>query len=126
MYIFVTNLYVSAVILALSTVIEAARPKFRDDYRYEKAFDAFYKLHTEPFDWYQARIRCESEGSQLLVPISLDEADSIPLLIAPILTRFEGVFVGVHDLYSERSFVTIEGYNTGLTLGTSTATPQRR
>ncbi|VVC88663.1 unnamed protein product [Leptidea sinapis] len=109
MYIFVTNLYVSAVILALSTVIEAARPKFRDDYRYEKAFDAFYKLHTEPFDWYQARIRCESEGSQLLVPISLDEADSIPLLIAPILTRFEGVFVGVHDLYSERSFVTIEG-----------------
>ncbi|XP_038209059.1 uncharacterized protein LOC119830214 [Zerene cesonia] len=88
---------------------ESERPKFRDDYRYEKAFDAFYKLHTEAVDWYQARIRCEAEGSQLIVPDSLDEADSIPLLIAPILTRYEGVYVGMHDLYSERSFVTITG-----------------
>ncbi|CAG4921754.1 unnamed protein product [Colias eurytheme] len=93
----------------ISNFHESQRPKFRDDYRYEKAFDAFYKLHTEAVDWYQARIRCEAEGSQLIVPDSLDEADSIPLLIAPILTRYEGVYVGMHDLYSERSFVTITG-----------------
>ncbi|XP_045530117.1 uncharacterized protein LOC123717905 [Pieris brassicae] len=89
--------------------IDSQRPQFRDDYRYEKVFKVFYKLHTEAVNWYQARIRCEAEGSQLIVPHSLDEADSIPLLIAPILTKYEGVYIGIHDLYSERSFVTIKG-----------------
>ncbi|XP_045489259.1 uncharacterized protein LOC110997860, partial [Pieris rapae] len=89
--------------------LDSQRPQFRDDYRYEKVFQVFYKLHTEAVNWYQARIRCEAEGSQLIVPHSLDEADSIPLLIAPILTKYEGVYVGMHDLYSERSFVTVKG-----------------
>lgn len=88
---------------------ESKRPKYRDDYRYERAFDAFYKLHPEAVDWHQARIRCEAEGTELIVPANLDEADSVPLLIAPILTKYEGVYVGIHDLYSERTFVTING-----------------
>ncbi|KOB69973.1 C-type lectin 17, partial [Operophtera brumata] len=87
----------------------ADRPKFRPDYRYEKAFRGFYKLHQSASSWAEARIRCQAEGSELLVPDSLDEADSVPLLVTSILHRFEGIFVGIHDLYSERSFVTIKG-----------------
>ncbi|XP_026484709.2 uncharacterized protein LOC113392473 [Vanessa tameamea] len=90
-------------------ITESKRPNYRLDYRYEKAFDAFYKLHPEAVNWYQARMRCEAENTQLLVPANLDEADSIPLLIAPILTKYEGVYVGIHDFYSERTFVTIKG-----------------
>ncbi|XP_069365905.1 uncharacterized protein [Maniola hyperantus] len=97
------------VILFIIAFIESQRPKYRDDYRYEKAFDAFYKLHTEAVNWHQSRIRCEAEGTELFVPDNLDEADSIPLLITPILSKYEGVYVGVHDLYSERTFVTING-----------------
>ncbi|XP_072935703.1 C-type mannose receptor 2-like isoform X2 [Epargyreus clarus] len=87
---------------------KSERPKFRDDYRYEKAFGAYYKLHTAA-NWVQARIRCEAEGAQLIVPNSLDEADSMPVLISPILSKFQGVYVGIHDFYSERTFVTIQG-----------------
>lgn len=66
-------------------------------------------MHPEAVSWYHARMRCEAEGTQLLVPENLDEADSIPLLVAPILTKYNGVYVGMHDLYSERTFVTIKG-----------------
>ncbi|XP_045450291.1 uncharacterized protein LOC123659062 [Melitaea cinxia] len=88
---------------------DSQRPKYRVDYRYEKAFDAFYKMHPEAVDWYQARMRCEAEKTELFVPSNLDEADSMPLLVAPILTKYEGVYVGIHDLFSERTFVTIIG-----------------
>lgn len=85
------------------------RPTYRADYIYEKAFDAFYKVHHAAASWAVARVRCEAEGTALLVPASLDEADSMPVLIANVLTRYQGVFVGMHDLYSEKSFVTING-----------------
>ncbi|XP_073947060.1 uncharacterized protein [Choristoneura fumiferana] len=85
------------------------RPTYRADYIYEKAFDAFYKVHHAAASWAVARARCEAEGTALLVPASLDEADSMPVLTANILTRYQGVFVGMHDLYSEKFFVTING-----------------
>ncbi|KPI93512.1 Mitochondrial carrier triple repeat protein 1 [Papilio xuthus] len=84
------------------------RPKYREDYRFEKAFNSFYKLHSAA-NWSNARIRCEAEGSHLMVPDTLDEADAMPLLIASALTTFEGVYVGIHDFYTERYFVTIKG-----------------
>lgn len=87
----------------------AARPNYRFDYRYEKAFDTFYKLHSAPTTWAEARIRCQAEGSELLVVDSLDEADAVVMLITLILNKYEGIFVGIHDLYSERSFITIRG-----------------
>ncbi|XP_023947934.2 uncharacterized protein LOC112052920 [Bicyclus anynana] len=92
-------------------VTDTKRPHFRHDYRYEQAFHAFYKLHPEAVDWHQSRIRCEAEGTELFVPDDLDEVDSIRLLIVPILTKYEGVYVGIHDLYSERTFITIKGNN---------------
>ncbi|KAI8430125.1 hypothetical protein MSG28_000528 [Choristoneura fumiferana] len=76
------------------------RPTYRADYIYEKAFDAFYKVHHAAASWAVARARCEAEGTALLVPASLDEADSMPVLTANILTRYQGVFVGMHDLKS--------------------------
>lgn len=97
------------IFLIFKITADSQRPKYRFDYRYEKAFDAFYKMHPEAVDWYQARMRCEAEKTELFVPSNLDEADSMPLLVAPILTKYEGVYVGVHDLFSERTFVTIIG-----------------
>lgn len=90
-------------------ITDCERPKFRVDYRYEKAFNTFYKLHPEGVSWHHSRIRCEAEGTELMVPDNLDEADSIPLLVAPIHNKYQGVYVGIHDLYSERTFVTIKG-----------------
>ncbi|KAJ0181339.1 hypothetical protein K1T71_003424 [Dendrolimus kikuchii] len=90
-------------------VVTSQRPQYREDYRYEKAFNTFYKLHHTPSVWADARVRCEAEGAELMVPGSLDEADAMPLLIADILNKYEGIFVGIHDLYSERNFDTISG-----------------
>lgn len=84
------------------------RPAYREDFRFEKAFNSFYKLHSAA-SWSNARIRCEAEGSQLMVPDTLDEADAMPLLIASALTNYQGVYVGIHDFYTERYFVTIKG-----------------
>ncbi|CAG4963609.1 unnamed protein product [Parnassius apollo] len=92
---------------------ESQRPKYREDYRFEKAFNSFYKLHTATAEWSKAYIRCEAEGSELMVPETLDEADAMPLLIAPTLTNYDGVYVGIHDLYSERCFVTLKGWKLG-------------
>lgn len=85
------------------------RPKFRDDYRFETAFNAFYKVHYVPETWPKARIRCEAEGTELMVPENLDEADTVPVLILDVLEKSEGVFMGMHDLYAERVFVTLNG-----------------
>ncbi|CAH2068951.1 unnamed protein product, partial [Iphiclides podalirius] len=92
----------------LQRLTDSQRPKYREDYRFEKAFNSFYKLHTAT-NWNNAHIRCQAEGSVLMVPETLDEADAMPLLITSTLTRYEGVFVGIHDLYSQRFFVTITG-----------------
>ncbi|XP_028164466.1 uncharacterized protein LOC114355696 [Ostrinia furnacalis] len=101
---------IQIVIVAL-IVFEAQsqRPEFRNDYRFEKAFNAFYKVHFVPEPWAKARIRCEAEGTELMVPENLDEADALPVLIMGILDKFLGVYVGMHDLYAERVFVTING-----------------
>ncbi|XP_013148419.1 PREDICTED: uncharacterized protein LOC106110996 [Papilio polytes] len=85
------------------------RPAYREDFRFEKAFNSFYKLHSAA-SWSNARIRCEAEGSHLMVPDTLDEADAMPLLIASALTNYQGVYVGIHDFYTERYFVTIKGF----------------
>ncbi|XP_068629126.1 C-type mannose receptor 2-like [Battus philenor] len=93
---------------ALFLLCDSQRPKYREDFRFEKAFDSFYKLHSAA-NWHEARIRCEAEGSELMVPETLDEADAMPLLITSILSHYNGVYVGIHDFYSERYFVTIKG-----------------
>ncbi|KAM3958245.1 C-type lectin 17 [Aphomia sociella] len=89
--------------------VGSERPNFREDYQYEKAFNAFYKVHHAAAAWPTARIRCEGEGAELLVPQNIDEADAMPLLITTMLNKFPGVYVGIHDLYSERTFVSING-----------------
>ncbi|KAL0849929.1 hypothetical protein ABMA28_011854 [Loxostege sticticalis] len=99
-------------IVAISLIVFGAgseRPKFRDDYRFETAFNAFYKVHYVPETWPKARIRCEAEGTELMVPENLDEADTVPVLILDVLEKSEGVFMGMHDLYAERVFVTLNG-----------------
>ncbi|KAG6455581.1 hypothetical protein O3G_MSEX009292 [Manduca sexta] len=107
-YLVVTRCNVVVVLISVMLTV-SERPKYRDDYRYEKAFNAFYKIHQSAASWTEARIRCEAEGSMLLVPESLDEADAMPLLMTTIINRFKGVFIGIHDFYSERNFVTVTG-----------------
>ncbi|CAK1600109.1 unnamed protein product [Parnassius mnemosyne] len=104
------NFYHGALLNISRAFLKSQRPKYREDYRFEKAFNSFYKLHTTAAVWSSAYIRCEAEGSELMVPETLDEADAMPLFIAPALTNYDGVYVGIHDLYSERSFVTLKGF----------------
>ncbi|NP_001124371.1 C-type lectin 17 [Bombyx mori] len=89
--------------------METERPAYRKDYIYEKAFKTFYKLHNTAATWPDAKIRCEAEGSELMIPESLDEADAMPVLITAVLSKYNGVYVGIHDLYSERTYVTLKG-----------------
>ncbi|XP_014360259.2 lymphocyte antigen 75-like [Papilio machaon] len=106
-YLFRTVLYGLKLLSAIELCV-SQRPNYREDFRFEKAFNSFYKLHSAA-SWSNARIRCEAEGSHLMVPDTLDEADAMPLLIASTLTTYEGVYVGIHDFYTERYFVTIKG-----------------
>ncbi|KAJ8680983.1 hypothetical protein QAD02_016770 [Eretmocerus hayati] len=84
-----------------------------------------YKLHENLTTWNEARKICLAEGAHLAVINSKEEADLLSALFknSQLMNRRnhanKGMFVGFHDLFQEREFVTVldepldkTGYNT--------------
>ncbi|XP_047510455.1 secretory phospholipase A2 receptor-like [Pieris napi] len=83
--------------------------KFRMDYMWAHAFKTFYRLHDLATDWDQARQMCEAEGTTLLIPSSLDEIENLKLLMSNMKAHYTGVFIGIHDQFSDGHYVTVKG-----------------
>lgn len=71
----------------------------------------YYKIHTEPKTWHEARQICEQEGAHLAVINSEEESKVLQSLFAPVAAKLKATwaFVGFHDLYNEGQYLTIFG-----------------
>ncbi|XP_023724386.1 hemolymph lipopolysaccharide-binding protein isoform X3 [Cryptotermes secundus] len=69
----------------------------------------YYKIHTEPKTWQEARQICEQEGAHLAVINSEEESKVLQSLFAPVAAKLKvaWAFVGFHDLYNEGQYLTI-------------------
>nr|AQY54446.1 immulectin 10 [Hepialus xiaojinensis] len=85
-------------------------PYFRSDYKYESSLAAFYKVHKSAKYWTDARAACQYEGASLVVPETQAEINVLVQLINEQLKNdTTGIFVGIHDLFIEGTFMTING-----------------
>lgn len=71
----------------------------------------YYKVHSEPRTWQEARRICADEGAHLAIVNSEEESKVLQSILAPVAARLKTVwaFVGFHDLYEEGQYVTIFG-----------------
>ena len=66
----------------------------------------YYKYHTTPKEWNDARLVCRNEGAHLVVLNSKVEAKFIASLPD---NNYDWALIGMHDLYKEGQWVTIFG-----------------
>nr|BAG54785.1 low-expression lectin 2 [Bombyx mori] len=83
--------------------------KFRMDYMWAQMFKTYYRLNDLATNWDQARQICEAEGTYLFIPDSLDEMESFKLLMSNMKAQYTGIFMGLHDKFSDGNFVTLKG-----------------
>ncbi|CAH2229590.1 jg11315 [Pararge aegeria aegeria] len=79
------------------------------DYMWAHSYKTFYRLHDLATHWQQARQMCESEGTTLLIPDTLDEVENLKLLMSNMKAHYTAIFVGIHDSFSDGNFVTVRG-----------------
>lgn len=72
-------------------------------------FKTFYRLHDLATNWLQARQICEAEGTTLLVPDHLEEIENLKLLFSNMKAHYTGVFIGLHDQFSNGNFINLKG-----------------
>ncbi|XP_069695698.1 hemolymph lipopolysaccharide-binding protein-like [Periplaneta americana] len=102
----------SETILIIATITAPPQRPGRD---YELVQDfGYYKLHTEPRNWHNAREKCVKEGGHIVVINSEKEFEAIRKIWDryPTITddwRNTYTFVGVSDLETTKKFITIFG-----------------
>jgi hypothetical protein len=71
----------------------------------------YYKIHSEPKTWHEARQICVQEGGHLAIINSEEESKVLQSIFAPVATELKGVwvFIGFHDLYIEGQYLTVFG-----------------
>jgi hypothetical protein len=79
----------------------------------------YYKFHTTPKTWDEARLTCQQEGGHLVVINSEAESKVLQSLFAGV-KKVEGVshndyaFVGFHDRFVEGEYLTVFGKRAAL------------
>jgi hypothetical protein len=79
----------------------------------------YYKFHTTPKTWDEARLTCQQEGAHLVVINSEAESKVLQSLFAGV-KKVEGVsnndyaFVGFHDRFVEGEYLTVFGKRAAL------------
>ncbi|VVD04182.1 unnamed protein product [Leptidea sinapis] len=99
-------------ILVLVFVLKCHRlkaQKFRMDYMWAQTFKTFYRLHDLATNWEEARQICEGEGTNLLIPGTLDEIENLKLLMSNMKAHYTAIFVGIHDRFADGHYVTVKG-----------------
>jgi hypothetical protein len=80
---------------------------FRKDYTYLREYNAFYKVHKSRLTFSGAVATCSAEGAQLFVPTS--ESETVAAFDLTNKTEIKWFWIGIHDLYGEGTFVTLDG-----------------
>ena len=89
---------------------------FRKDYNYIEKFESFYKIHTIPQSWFDAKRVCALEGATLWHPDSDDEAQELLSFWRKTKPNVEWMLTGLSDLLVRDVFQTVDGtYNIQLT-----------
>jgi len=71
----------------------------------------YYKIHTVPKTWHEARQICAQERGHLAIINSEEESKVLQSIFAPVAAKLnvDWVFIGFHDLYNEGQYLTIFG-----------------
>jgi hypothetical protein len=71
----------------------------------------YYKIHTEPKTWHEARQICKQEGGHLAIINSEEESKVLQSIFAPVAAKLNvaWVSIGFHDLYNEGQYLTVFG-----------------
>ena len=67
----------------------------------------YYKVHNDSKSWQDALISCEKEGAHLTILNSEKEADEIISFLKGHGAAEKELWVGLHDQYNNRNYVTI-------------------
>ena len=65
---------------------------------------SYYKIYLDPMNYLEAQAQCKSDGANLATPRSKVENDFIAGLIPD-----KRIWIGIHDIYNEGDFVTVDG-----------------
>ncbi|KAI5646938.1 lectin c-type domain-containing protein [Phthorimaea operculella] len=102
-----------AVHLAVFTNAQQDKLFFRKDYTYLSDTESFYKIHTLPTTWQEAKKKCGAEGAVLWHPKDEDEVDTVIAFWNQTQQQnIAKVFVGLSDLFTEGVFLTVDGQST--------------
>ena len=86
---------------------------YRKDYKYLEAVDSFYKIHTTPTNWREAKRECALEGASLFYPENSKETNTVISFWKRCQTYTRPsdvwIFVGISDIITEGAFETIDG-----------------
>ncbi|KAJ8725732.1 hypothetical protein PYW08_003915 [Mythimna loreyi] len=88
---------------------ERSNKFFRNDYNYMESYQSFYKLHTIPQTWTDAKRVCALEGATLWHPDNDNEANDLIAFWKKSKPKIEWIFVGLSDLLVEGVFETVAG-----------------
>ena len=71
----------------------------------------YYKIHSEPKTWHEARQICAEEGGHLAIINSEEESKLMNSMFAPVVAKLNlwCAFIGFHDLYNEGRYLTVFG-----------------
>jgi hypothetical protein len=71
----------------------------------------YYKIHSEPKAWYEARRICAKEGGHLAIINSEEESKVLQSILVPVATKPPALwlFIGFHDLYNEGQYLSVFG-----------------
>jgi hypothetical protein len=78
-----------------------------DGYTVLEEFGASYKFHDDRQVFGQAVASCTSDEAYLFWASSQNETNAIITKIMP--TSSHGIWLGIHDIYSEGDFITVDG-----------------
>nr|XP_021181374.2 C-type mannose receptor 2 [Helicoverpa armigera] len=91
--------------------LDAEKSKHREDYTYRATTQGFYKLHTNPLTWLEAKRMCELEGATLFHPKDDAEAKEALAFWKDTKPAIKWIYSGLSDLISEGTFLTVNGEN---------------
>ena len=67
----------------------------------------YYKVHIDAKTWQDALEDCQKEGAHLIILNSQKEADEIITLLVKNSCINQELWIGLHDQYNNRNYVTV-------------------
>ncbi|XP_013180715.1 PREDICTED: macrophage mannose receptor 1-like [Papilio xuthus] len=108
------TVYYLFILLIINSVLQTTEGQqsekyFRDDYTYFEDTNSFYKIHTIPRSWENAKKRCLLEGATLFFPELSMEADVVLDHLKKTQPAFSKIYIGISSYLTKGVFITVNG-----------------